>query len=500
MKETRYVVVQFIEFGGDHLDRLMDPAHDAPEHVRSIVERSRAMLAGCQKVVYFLNGRVLFGDGAAAAIETLVKRLQFLARTLPAAFAMMFHITRVPPALTATETVAWMAALATRLHVAVPPPASLLAPATPAPAQCAEIALKELLAAVLPRATVGPSVAAPPAAPAVCATDHLTEDGLLHAPNIVATLARMFRGQLMVACDVRLLACRHLVQCYRCVEQRLSGDELNVWLTQAEWAEYLDDLHDADLPPSTMLRQFSSIADALCASALAIRRSGLNHANMSVQFTVSCAGRHPDTFHFREPPCPAAPPAVRFPLHAPLLDALDAYLHYNVPVELWLQPARSCAALCRAALDAAVASLVAEMQRRLGALAAHDVLGSVAGGPATADGGPATPAVQDAHMWLWLLEDLVLGGHFDATEDAPLTLTCTPAAWAMLSHALELQPGSSIDLLSPACEASVVGGGGGGGVGVSGDGGSSSCVGVSGDGGHNGDKVRQIYVHFVLIQ
>ena len=56
---TCYVAIQFIEFGGDHLDQLMDPSVATSQTTRDIIERSRGMLKGCRKIVYFVNGTAL---------------------------------------------------------------------------------------------------------------------------------------------------------------------------------------------------------------------------------------------------------------------------------------------------------------------------------------------------------------------------------------------------------------------------------------------------------
>ena len=60
---TRFFAVQLIEFGGDHLDQMMDPSLCTSQTARDICDRSLRMLRNCHRVVYFANAATLFGGG-----------------------------------------------------------------------------------------------------------------------------------------------------------------------------------------------------------------------------------------------------------------------------------------------------------------------------------------------------------------------------------------------------------------------------------------------------
>jgi len=67
--DSRYVAIQFLEIGGDHLDLLMCPEREAlsEEHLR-MASRSRSLLDAAQKTVYFVNARSIV-DCAAQLID-----------------------------------------------------------------------------------------------------------------------------------------------------------------------------------------------------------------------------------------------------------------------------------------------------------------------------------------------------------------------------------------------------------------------------------------------
>eukprot|EP00053_Salpingoeca_punica_P016812 m.159968 g.159968 ORF g.159968 m.159968 type:complete len:388 (+) comp17048_c2_seq2:188-1351(+) len=140
-KGTRFVVVQFIEFGGDHLDQLMDASLIGSQRIADIVERSREMLRECRKIVYFVNGHTLFRDAAeqgclhAASMATLERRLAFLnSSLLPADVGVMVHMTRPPAALSPETAAHILASTRAALHISGEDDASSAASTTAAAA------------------------------------------------------------------------------------------------------------------------------------------------------------------------------------------------------------------------------------------------------------------------------------------------------------------------------------------------------------------------------
>ena len=546
-QDTRYVVIQFIEFGGDHLDQLMNSTLSATDSIREIVSRSRNMLQACHKIVYFINGlnllalretsghlnNAVVGDASPLphtlpmsdwpAWEKLAERLQFLRSIVPSDTSFMFHISRPPPELPAHIVMSALHAMARKFELDSTSPilqqafvdisslypdlsfnfpssgASSLSTTTYSPStsshsnasmlmtststnpmpltshQVLVVFLRAFLLSLSKRA----GWAWEASTLQIYAGDHLCRDGNLHPQAIVTTLSRMFRGGLMMSTDPLLLAARQLLDCYRDVHLRLGEDDfLSVWLTREEFAEHLDHDHSphgeccgsngageeggqpsalaaqmggGELPAISVLRLFPKLVDLLCSAGLAIRRWGLNHARMRVRFRVvrnAHALKCDDIGHakgngggFQAVPCKAecgseevfwfseeenrSDLAVRLPLYEPLLVVLEKYIHYNIPAELWLDPRRGCDAVCHADVWQAREQLLKDLITRFSALRDSTI-------------GDSSTMLQQAHLWLWMLEDLVFCSFSDQVREgnAPLCVHTDEHTWLTFAEVL----------------------------------------------------------------
>eukprot|EP01147_Barroeca_monosierra_P003224 gene3224-8240_t len=75
-KDTIYFAINFIEFGGDHLDRLMSTTKSGNSSIDGIVDQSREALSSCSQIVYFINAQHLLETSS--VLENLALRLQYL--------------------------------------------------------------------------------------------------------------------------------------------------------------------------------------------------------------------------------------------------------------------------------------------------------------------------------------------------------------------------------------------------------------------------------------
>jgi len=103
---TCYFAVQLIEFGGDHLDQMMDPALCTSAAAADIAGRSLHMLRDCNRAVYFVNASTLFPvngkDGKHSdrrvldpeQLAILRQRLEFVNATLPSGGSVMVQLSR----------------------------------------------------------------------------------------------------------------------------------------------------------------------------------------------------------------------------------------------------------------------------------------------------------------------------------------------------------------------------------------------------------------------
>jgi hypothetical protein len=121
--DTRFVLVQFIEIGGDHLDSLMGAAGSGPlagdSWLDQILVRSERLLKGVENAIYYVNCATLFredsgepsGSGAelvldVGALGDLLRRLSYLAACAqqPAGLSILVLVSRLPGATATAES------------------------------------------------------------------------------------------------------------------------------------------------------------------------------------------------------------------------------------------------------------------------------------------------------------------------------------------------------------------------------------------------------------
>jgi hypothetical protein len=98
---TRYIVIQFIEIGGDHLDSLIqEQKNTPPPHLKDILHKSKALLQQARKTLYFINATTIFSEDKTLhplQFGHLFERLEFLNQLFPAGHQILFYLSRLPP-------------------------------------------------------------------------------------------------------------------------------------------------------------------------------------------------------------------------------------------------------------------------------------------------------------------------------------------------------------------------------------------------------------------
>jgi hypothetical protein len=109
---VRYAIVELIEIGGDHIDRMMtsrlpesspNGTTHRPPSLMNALRRSEELLAGAHRTLYFLNAATLLSLTASrrlclevSAVACLVRRLRYLADVLPLGQRVQLHLCRLP--------------------------------------------------------------------------------------------------------------------------------------------------------------------------------------------------------------------------------------------------------------------------------------------------------------------------------------------------------------------------------------------------------------------
>ncbi|KNC47352.1 uncharacterized protein AMSG_03786 [Thecamonas trahens ATCC 50062] len=379
----RYVAIQFVEIGGDHLDRIMtsdDELAAAPEPgLLELVATSRAMLSSVASAVYFVNGAewAESPDAAAAALRSRLQYLDGLYAGHEAALELMICITRVELGSDAASQV---------------------------------------------RDQVVELVAGDDAAPRgglafgplwLCA--HIDAGGDLVPDQIMLTLSRLFRAATFAPPDSAVavgsldgVTARCLAQCYKdtvAAAAGENGDGFWPFLDRDSFDDWMDDRPVGELPPPLLLQSFDRVFERLAADA---RVAVIESCDGLGSLSVAVAGHG----HWASPLCdrrPGAGLAGRFPLYAPLMEQFEFFMERNLPPQFWYtapgaKPSQSETAASAPALVAA-----GLRTRIIDALTAA-----------------LAPSTHHARLFVWLLEDYaLLAAHANAAAIGPLSLPVT---------------------------------------------------------------------------
>eukprot|EP00771_Trimastix_marina_P000523 gnl/Trimastix_PCT/1543.p1 GENE.gnl/Trimastix_PCT/1543~~gnl/Trimastix_PCT/1543.p1 ORF type:complete len:723 (+),score=145.18 gnl/Trimastix_PCT/1543:68-2236(+) len=274
---VRYVMLQFLELGGDHLDRLIINAEHPGQNlegVGDILAQSRTLLSQAQRTVYFVNAAQLWATRPIdergslqqqvvsfrpAALDNLARRFRFLASVFVSAVETHGAPHEVHVILSRAEHIAtWDADQLTREAQSVAD-GTLNAPSL-------EGLVEQLLQGILRRHAIECV-----ALGSVTRCAHLQLDGSLHAENIAKTIAMCVRNRVGVVADGRNETAEHLLHrasgtapVYpseallhwksktRAQEPPFTATTSVIsqagWLTTPMWMDYLTELDDESVP------------------------------------------------------------------------------------------------------------------------------------------------------------------------------------------------------------------------------------------------------------
>lgn len=357
-KDTCYFALQFIEFGGDHLDQMMHVQPSTSAAASEIVTRSASMISNAFRIVYFINGASLFPSSADGGVSvnrdiftTLLSRFRYLnSLTSSQPLHAMLTITRAPAVvLTPDQASAVIRDLA---DVAQIDPQLIQAPSHEWKG------LGDLLWHALFSIgnlekwslTLGETV---------YVGEHLTPENTLNPDAIVQTLARMFRRDMIYsASDPTHFIAQHILSAFKEPRFRVTEQgDFNVWLDAESFCEYLEEAEVSEIPDVLMMQRFGDVVKSLAGYHLCIPHYGENHADLAVVLELpkdviiatpsassatedhgipDGAGGNRRLLVFAPKHEEGESEHVRFPYNTKLMDVIDSYFRKNVPAEIWL--------------------------------------------------------------------------------------------------------------------------------------------------------------------
>lgn len=361
-QDTRYIVLQFIEIGGDHLDLIMSPLNSIPTQFHDIVNRSIQLLKEARKTVYFVNlnnllqplcdntnnnnvtikngdNREVDNDFKTKFLEinpnsyhTLLNRLRFLNKTLPQNHEILLYLSRIP----SNDRRLHFAKISQQTGIDFKDMES-------ATNKELEVTIVEVIQRLLFRCAIEENWTIKLVG--IFTSNHLNVDGSLNPQNIIQTLVRLFKSQMTHSKEEpEKFVAQYLIQCFKEAHHRFTKDGVfQLWISKETFYEYLlnGNIGITEVPENVLVQKFERVVQIFANNNLCLIHYGGNHSNICVQFQF-----HSDTtkeIFFWSPVSSESERVqkleIRFPYFAPLFDIINTYFIYNIPAEFWLQKA-----------------------------------------------------------------------------------------------------------------------------------------------------------------
>eukprot|EP00040_Diaphanoeca_grandis_P016437 m.84786 g.84786 ORF g.84786 m.84786 type:complete len:617 (-) comp25803_c1_seq1:342-2192(-) len=382
-KGTTYVVIQFLEFGGDHLDQIMNPALASSAVTKDVLQRSKTMLTQCRKLVYFINGASLFcgnpiessekcvrldpvpGDGRTSdptpshtidntlnrdTVIVLCKRLEFLAGLFPSGIDIMATVSRcgavtVSPLAAANAFAILCETAGIGYHPDVVP--------------CSPISLTSLLQSMLHHLILEKKYTLR-LGTEVYGVNHLDDEGSLDPEAINQTLANMFKREMVHSkTNPGMFVLGHLVQCFKQPLLRVNEEDnsFSLYISSEIFQDYLEERDGLlEAPDATLMTYYNAAAHHMVEVGLAVRHHNNNLTHLGIEVND---GKCPQYFVVPAPPdqiqhktsisslpifvsgmlksATESTLQIRFPYTSTLFEVIETYFDRNVPPELWLK-------------------------------------------------------------------------------------------------------------------------------------------------------------------
>lgn len=470
--EDIFVVLQFIEVGGDHLDRLIafeqqvPMSHDghsvheeqlpflsssssassasstsssslnstSEEHLHEILQQTSQLVRTASKSIYFINGADFLRPASdeqlnIAHFSRLLSRIDYLKGVLGTDHSIVFNVSRVgegnadeelqPSCRQALQAAFDSSAIAKKdgRSLSLPPCCTAIS------------ALESALQTALARSHVGFE--------GVTAFQLVgSGTGELDPTAIIDAVIMFFRRKLVASSssDPRRLVAKYMFDSYRqfalrerahfgletpdgCTSQEEDLEMSAVsWMSVDEFHEFLDDEDhhriDFELPTFVLLQRFESTALGLAKHGLALIHAADMHAPMTVLLEDRVLWST-----VAQPSKQAASSIclVRFPsLSSQLVDLLQVFLQHDVPGDVWLDD------------DLGIRAQRTDQFVERCRAAARDLVGSIARCWERMDGASQVQKQIEIHRFIWLLEEWVMCSRLaDRQPDQKLVL-CLP--------------------------------------------------------------------------
>jgi hypothetical protein len=326
-RDTRFIALQFIEIGGDHLDSMMNPNSVSPS-LKDIVNRSLQLVHQAKKTIYFINLKTLLDVNGneislqKSAYEILISRLSFLSELFKEKHGILFSLSRVP---LGQDLKINLTEVSKQVGFAVPASKS-----TEVTQQIVDLMQVLLMHEHHARKWSFDVVD-------VYSSSHLDTEQNLNVTSILGTLVKLLGNNMVHSkTEPEMIVARHVISCFKDSQARVNeADEFSLWLDEEVFHEYLEEGIDVpEVPETVMLQKLPIVAKRMEETNLALIHHGNNFSKFGILFDVN--GTKYAWQSVTDGKQIVKKLELRLPYYGPLFNVIDSYFTKNIPAEFWM--------------------------------------------------------------------------------------------------------------------------------------------------------------------
>lgn len=322
--DIRYIIIQFIEIGGDHLDLMMYQPKSSNKLLNTVTQ-SVNLLKSSLKTIYFINATTLCHPRNTIDLNQfsiLLKRFNYLNQIFPHSHEILCYLTR-------SEEVQYNQKIFVEKIQKFYP-------------HYYEHVDKSIHLETLPEflyhylklsekqfnwktKCIG-----------VFLTFHLNPDGTLNMAEIIKTLVRCF-GKQMIAriSDIESYILYYLIDCHKKLSMECNYNSRPVWISKDIFLNYLERLEIHELPETLILQKFPLVLQKLQNNGFGIYKLVKGNTFLNLVFK-SQSGKINGNWCNNSPHDPVIPIEFRFPVYKPMIMMIEDFFNREIPVDFWL--------------------------------------------------------------------------------------------------------------------------------------------------------------------
>ena len=313
--DTRYIALQILEIGGDHLERLMN-VRDEVAKVKNVLVESQNLIIRAKKSVYFLNCKTLFQQSAKPfkeKMDTILARIDFLSSLASESREMLLYLSRVPENEEDSKTLSTMIRdFARDRHL----------PMYKNRYKNLENLIRTLLTNIGRMRNWNMSF------PEVKHVNHIDEDGSLITKNVIATLRSLLeRGATDIEAGIGSTLIAYLLKFDSKLKKTTKSSR---WITKEGFISFLSAINIVEVPEAILLQKFDFFVSNLT-------RFGPCIQNGQLEIVLVAQNDQNLTWRIDRQNVLIEQESFRFPTYRSIYSEIAKFFELEVPGDYWLQ-------------------------------------------------------------------------------------------------------------------------------------------------------------------